>query len=769
MSDSDQRDSGSGKSRPHYSSNDETRTYIGGSSSGRLSDHHPRQIGKYLLKRVIASGGMGTVFEALQENPRRPVALKVCKSALADEDSVLRLEYEAQLLARLRHPGIAQIYEAGSYEENGSQVPFFAMEYIPNARSITEFAAEKHLNTRQRLELFLQVCDAVHHGHQRGIVHRDLKPSNILVDSAGRVRIIDFGLARATDADMYQAAAHSEHGQIIGSVQYMSPEQFDADPHDIDTRSDVYALGLVLYELLSATLPYNVDSDRILDFATEVREGRTIPLGQRDKSLRGELEAIVQKALEKNRENRYQSAYGLEQDIRRYLAGDVIIARRPGISYQFRVFARRHKSLIALAGTLFVLLLAGVAITTSLLLKVDEERQRAEIASRKSSAGLQFLTEVLASAFPPGFGRDASAIDFLDRASQRLSTAFPNEPEIEADLRRSLGKAYQNVGQWQKSERELDASLELFHTFLDSSDEKILELRYDLASLYNILDYDTKRLTNARAIYSAFQKRGNDSDLGVLEAKTDLADALEEYGSYGEAERLLEEAWAGFKQYLGVDSARTLSVQTGYAWLLMESKQFEAARRIAGDAMIRAGRTYGSNSGSFKNARSCLSGIYLTQGQVDSAMALYDRHVVPERFGIERSFQGTFDLNDKPFQLLVFFATWCPYSHQAMLKLERIDRQYSPFGLNIMGLVEKWGYSSDDDLESYLSNNEIGFAACQEDGRAWSFFDAGGTPAIRLLCNNQLVWETGGTGSLKYLPDMLEGALASRTDEIASP
>jgi serine/threonine protein kinase len=290
----------------------------------------PSRIGSYVIKRVIASGGMGTVFEALQENPRRPVAVKVIKEPLASEGAIGRLEYEAQILARLRHPGIAQIYEAGSFEDRGSVVPFFAMEYIPNAHNITAYARDKQLDHRQRLELFLQVCEAVHHGHQRGIVHRDLKPSNILVDSSGRVRIIDFGVARATDSDTKRAGAHTEYGSLVGSVQYMSPEQFDADPHDIDTRSDVYALGVVLYELLAGSLPYQTNSKRVFDIAHEVRHGDRIPLGSRVPSLRGDMEAIVHKALEKERQNRYQSAHGLALDIQRHLAGDAVAAQPPG-------------------------------------------------------------------------------------------------------------------------------------------------------------------------------------------------------------------------------------------------------------------------------------------------------------------------------------------------------------------------------------------------------------------------------------------------------
>ncbi len=197
---------------------------------GEAAARIPTRIGQYEIKRIIASGGMGTVFEALQDNPRRPVALKVVKSSFESEEAVQRLEFEAQILARLRHPGIAQIYDAGSYNDRGSPVPFFAMEYIPNAQPITGFAADKRLDNRQRLELFLQVCDAVHHGHQRGIVHRDLKPSNILVDSNGRRQSDRLRRGPGHRCRHAQAKAHTRVGQIIGSVHYMSPEQLRCRP-----------------------------------------------------------------------------------------------------------------------------------------------------------------------------------------------------------------------------------------------------------------------------------------------------------------------------------------------------------------------------------------------------------------------------------------------------------------------------------------------------------------------------------------------------------
>jgi len=241
----------------------------GSDRSGMADGATPERIGGYTIRRVVAHGGMGTVYEALQREPRRVVALKVMKAGIASPEALRRFKYESQVLGRLRHPGIAQVYEAGTHDHGGDELPFFAMEYIPNALTITDYAREKKLGIRQRLDLAAQMCEAVHHGHQKGVIHRDLKPENILVDSQGQVKIIDFGVARTTDADLAVTTLQTDVGQLIGTLSYMSPEQCAADPHDIDTRSDVYALGVVLFELLSGQMPYEFGR-RVIHEATRV-------------------------------------------------------------------------------------------------------------------------------------------------------------------------------------------------------------------------------------------------------------------------------------------------------------------------------------------------------------------------------------------------------------------------------------------------------------------------------------------------------------------
>ena len=216
-----------------------------------------KRIGNYSIKRLIGTGGMGQVYEAMQDHPRRPVALKVMRASIATDRGRKRFEYEVKILGRLRHPNIAQIYDAAVWNDEGVESPYFVMEYV-EGRAIDEHVRNQDLGIRDRLRLFLEVCDAISHGHERGIIHRDLKPGNILVDGNGVAKVIDFGVARATDSDLRSTEVQTAAGQLIGTLQYMSPEQCEANPMDIDIRSDVYALGVVLFELLVGEMPYEL-------------------------------------------------------------------------------------------------------------------------------------------------------------------------------------------------------------------------------------------------------------------------------------------------------------------------------------------------------------------------------------------------------------------------------------------------------------------------------------------------------------------------------
>ncbi len=317
----------------------------------------PARIGRYRIVRWHGEGGMGTVYEAEQDSPRRTVALKVIRSGFPTREMVNRFQHEAQILARLQHIGIAQVYEAGMSEDGH---PFFAMEFICGV-PLDEFVRSRDLGASECLELLAQVCDAVQHAHERGVVHRDLKPVNILVDASGQPKILDFGVARVTDADILTASSHTRTGQLLGTLGYMSPEQLSAQPSVLDARSDVYTLGVILFELLAHRLPYHLDHLPVHEVARVIDQQEPSRLGAIDRRYRGDLEVIVAKALEKKKTARYTSAADLASDIRRYLRGEPIRARRISTAERSWRWARRNPAIALLACALSTVLLLATA------------------------------------------------------------------------------------------------------------------------------------------------------------------------------------------------------------------------------------------------------------------------------------------------------------------------------------------------------------------------------------------------------------------------
>jgi WD40 repeat protein/predicted Ser/Thr protein kinase len=386
--------------------------------SGTLSPRHPvalssSRVGHYRIVRCIAEGGMGAVYEAEQDSPRRTVALKVIRPGLASPALIKRFTHEAQILGRLHHPGIAQVYEARLADDGQ---PFFAMEFI-RGLPLDEYAQQRALPLRERLELLARVCDAVQHAHDQGVIHRDLKPANILVDESGQPKVLDFGVARATDADLLTAAGLTRTGQLLGTPNYMSPEQVSADPAAIDQRADVYALGVILFELLAHRLPYQLDSRPLAEVARLIQEAEPPRLGSINPELRGDVETIVAKALAKDPARRYRSATELASDLRRWLAHEPIQARPPSALYQLRQFARRHKALVGGVVATVAALLLGLVGT--ILFAVGEARQRQQAVDEKREAKFQEYRARIAAAV------GALAMNDVADARRQLKEAPP--------------------------------------------------------------------------------------------------------------------------------------------------------------------------------------------------------------------------------------------------------------------------------------------------------------------------------------------------------
>lgn len=554
-----------------------------GQSTETVADaHHPLsiRIGQYHIRRAIATGGMGTVYEATQENPRRVVALKLMKRGIPSRSALRRFKYESQILARLRHSGIAQVYEAGTHQDESGTTPFFAMEYIPNALPITEYAREKKLGTRERMHLFMQVCAAVHHGHQKGIIHRDLKPSNILVDSSGQVKVIDFGVARCTDSDLAVTTLQTDVGQLLGTLQYMSPEQCNADPHDIDIRSDVYALGVVLYELLIDRPPYNVTRMALHEATRIIREEQPRKLSTADKTLRGDAETIVLKALDKERERRYQSASALMADIEHYLKDQPISARPASAIYQFRKLVSRHKVPFAFLGALFLVISVFAVWMSVMYASADRLRKDAVSARDEAEQVVAFLTKTLSAPDPSKKGRNVTVREVLDQAANHLAD-FSDKPLVEARLRQTVGWTYRGLG---------------------------------------LLPAAEAYLKDAQAIYARELGPENPQALRAAHAHAVL---LSDMGDYGQAEALLRQTSETQRAVLGEEHPDTLTSMNSLAEVLIWTTRFAEAEEISRHTLAIRRRVLGEGHADTIESMHTLARSLENQGRYSDAETLF--------------------------------------------------------------------------------------------------------------------------------------------------
>ena len=424
------------------------------------------QFGAYRIVGELGRGGMGIVFDAEQEEPRRRVALKVVPSGASLQPLLVqRFQREAKVLGRLQHRGIAQIYEAGTAQVGLATWPYFAMERI-DGELLDDWLSHRP-SLESKLSLFIEICDAIHHAHEHHVVHRDIKPSNIMVvrgDTPGSFhpKVLDFGVALTVDGQGTSPTFVTQSGQVIGTVAYMSPEQMAGDSKAVNARTDVYALGVILYWLLTDTLPLPVRDRPLHEAVRIVQTEEPIRLRSVDPSISSELDNIVQRALEKNPDRRYSTAASLADDVRRFLRHEPVTARPPSTWYLAAKFAQRNQHLVAGIVATFVALVFGLATTTTAFFEAARERDRAQNALRASRAMADYLTEVLASGDPWSNSADLKVRDIIEPAAASISTRFRDQPLIEARLHTTIGRVYAGLGLFSQSVHHFELALKQF-------------------------------------------------------------------------------------------------------------------------------------------------------------------------------------------------------------------------------------------------------------------------------------------------------------------
>jgi eukaryotic-like serine/threonine-protein kinase len=644
-----------------------------------LSDSEPAGAivaGRYKLLEAIGEGGMGTVWMAEQREPvKRLVALKLIKPGMDSRAVLARFEAERQALAMMDHPNIARILDGGTTrEEPGGALPgrpYFVMELV-KGRPLTEYCDGRRLSIKDRLDLFVQICSAVQHAHQKGIIHRDLKPSNVLVtehDGKPVPQVIDFGLAKALSAvaALTDRTLYTAFGTVVGTPLYMAPEQVGINAIDVDTRSDIYALGVILYELLTGTTP--LEKQRLKQAAWEevrrviqeeepprpslrLSSSDTLPSVAASRQteplkltrlVRGDLDWIVMKCLEKDRARRYETASALARDIERYQHDEPVEASPPSRRYRLRKFARKHRRLIGTAAAFVLLVGAGAGVSTwqamrarraesqALSARDDaaEQLRQAKRSEARANAVLKFFQDKVLSAARPkgqegGISRDATVREALDRAEPEIATAFAGEPLAEASIRNTLGVSYQYLGDHEKALAHHKRAIALRRQELGAGNPETVAAMNELAIILLQMGKSAEAQEILEEAVAVKRRTLGPEDKGTLHAMTNLSIALAMQGLLEDAAKLVEEYLEIQRRVEGAESIFTLRSTYNLAIMRRHLGQWAKSRPLFDESVQTLRRVFSPDHQDTLRAVNGLGELLLDQRRPAEARALFE-------------------------------------------------------------------------------------------------------------------------------------------------
>lgn len=586
-----------------------------------------RELNGCRILRQIGAGGMGVVYLAEQQHPRRQVAIKTLHTGLNTQELLARFALEAEILGRMRHPGIGQVFATGRARHFDADVPYIIMEYI-EGQPLLEYVEK--IDLRARVELLAAIADAVEHAHLRGVIHRDLKPANILVQSDGQPKVLDFGVARLADEESGRHELTTA-GMILGTMAYMSPEQAGGDPDGVDLRTDVYALGMIGYRIIGGRLPYSVDRGSLGEALKAICETRPPPLSQFVHEARGDLQVVIGKALEKDRNERYRNADEFASDLRRFLRDETIQARRPTWWQEFRRFARRNKVLMGASAIVLVGLIAAAIISTRFAISENAQRLQAE-------AAIGFLNDMLSSANPVfAQGREVTVREVMDQASRTLDTDLTAAPEVRARLKLTLAETYRALG-------DLPRARDYFRDARQAFEEAGLSGANALAARLGEARalFDSGRLVESRAALDAYMAASDADSHAPLHAIVLLTRGVV-LADLQEGEAAMRDFESGLQ--LVAENAALPCPPCGQNWsarssawalaqqanLLREQANYDEAERAARRAFEIAQRELGATDPETLGVLNNLSLVLSDTGRGEEALGLlqeaYDERV----------------------------------------------------------------------------------------------------------------------------------------------